>query len=197
MSFIVPESLLAGSGHRDRSGAACGAWVGSTVSGAADERVFDAAVDVCAPVLVVGDAAVDAAVDAGGVRRAHGSRVEPLPSVPPPPSGSALVAPAAPAARARYGQTSGLRGRSATSAFATAGFRDQYYELRDAVPRGSPGPTSPVEEEMPLVTSGLIDPGVCRWGARVAALRPSTLGATGGGPGASRAHVPPRRRVGA
>jgi SAM-dependent methyltransferase len=40
---------------------------------------------------------------------------------------------------------------------AGANFRDEYYALVPAVDDGGTGP--------PLVTSGLIDPGVCRWGA--------------------------------
>jgi SAM-dependent methyltransferase len=40
----------------------------------------------------------------------------------------------------------------------TANFRDQYYALVPAVSDGANGP--------PLVTSGLIDPGRCRWGER-------------------------------
>lgn len=39
-----------------------------------------------------------------------------------------------------------------------ANFRDEYYALVDAVEDGGAGP--------PLVTSGLIDPGVCHWGSR-------------------------------
>lgn len=41
-----------------------------------------------------------------------------------------------------------------------ANFRDEYYALVDAVSDGADGP--------PLVTSGLIDPGVCHWGTRPA-----------------------------
>jgi SAM-dependent methyltransferase len=41
---------------------------------------------------------------------------------------------------------------------ATANFRDEYYALVPAVSDGAVGP--------PLVTSGLIDPGRCRWGER-------------------------------
>jgi SAM-dependent methyltransferase len=40
----------------------------------------------------------------------------------------------------------------------TANFRDQYYGLVPAVGEGGAGP--------PLVTSGLVDPGRCHWGAR-------------------------------
>ena len=39
-----------------------------------------------------------------------------------------------------------------------ANFRDEYYALVPAVDDDADGP--------PLVTSGLIDPGVCHWGAR-------------------------------
>ena len=46
----------------------------------------------------------------------------------------------------------------ATIATATADFRDQYYGLVGAVSDEADGP--------PLITSGLIGPGVCHWGAR-------------------------------
>ena len=50
---------------------------------------------------------------------------------------------------------------------ATANFRDQYYGLVGAVADDGPGP--------PLVTSGLIDPGRCRWGERPVRFAGSTL----------------------
>ena len=39
----------------------------------------------------------------------------------------------------------------------TAGFRDEYYGLAELVAEAGPGAA-------PLITSGLIDPGTCRWG---------------------------------
>jgi len=50
---------------------------------------------------------------------------------------------------------------------ATANFRDQYYGLVGAVADDGPGP--------PLVTSGLIDPGRCRWGERPVRFAGSAL----------------------
>lgn len=49
-------------------------------------------------------------------------------------------------------------GTLAQHAVARGDFRDQYYGLRDAVDDDGDG--------VPLVTSGLIDPGLCRWGER-------------------------------
>lgn len=46
-------------------------------------------------------------------------------------------------------------------AVVTAGFRDEYYGLAPHVREASDGAA-------PLITSGLIDPGVCRWGTRPA-----------------------------
>lgn len=43
----------------------------------------------------------------------------------------------------------------------TVDFRDQYYALVDAVGEDADGIDGP-----PLITSGLIDPGVCHWGTR-------------------------------
>jgi hypothetical protein len=55
----------------------------------------------------------------------------------------------------RRGEDGGVLGDLAVC---TADFRDQYYGLVGAVGDGVDGP--------PLVTSGLIDPGRCRWGDR-------------------------------
>jgi SAM-dependent methyltransferase len=49
-------------------------------------------------------------------------------------------------------------GRLADHAYLTANFRDQYYGVVPAVVDEGRGP--------PLITSGLIDPGRCRWGQR-------------------------------
>ena len=54
-----------------------------------------------------------------------------------------------------------------------ANFRDEYYALVPAVHEGGDGP--------PLVTSGLIDPGICLWGRRAMTFA------------APDVHSPPRR----
>lgn len=62
----------------------------------------------------------------------------------------------------------------------TADFRDQYYGLRDHLRDGGPG--------FPLITSGLIEPGRCEWGARHARVfkrrweRPTVRADVLGGP---------------
>jgi SAM-dependent methyltransferase len=54
--------------------------------------------------------------------------------------------------------TLGRAGTLGDRAELNANFRDEYYALVDAVSDDADGP--------PLITSGLIDPGVCRWGTR-------------------------------
>ena len=114
-----------------------------------DERVFDAAVDVCAPICRRAHAT-------SGVRLVHGVEGRDLGEVPrpPPDSWAPLLADLDGTPRVR------VTGPALASvADVTAGFRDQFYGLRGAVvedPRG----------RHPLVTSGLIDPLELGWGRR-------------------------------
>ncbi len=57
-----------------------------------------------------------------------------------------------------FERSDSIGGRLGDRARLNANFRDEYYGLVGAVGDHDSGP--------PLVTSGLIDPGVCRWGAR-------------------------------
>ena len=121
----------------------------------AEQGVFDADVEVCAPVIVRGDPGTQTEI----VRR---RAFEPGPVVASPApnavSWSALLA-AVQELPERALRTSGTLGDVAE---ATADFRDQYYGLAGAVldhPDGGPG--------LPrLVTSGLIDPAQLLWGER-------------------------------
>ena len=91
----------------------------------------------------------------GPVRRWHGRSSPPGRSGRPARrlDGWASVRPASvPRGRVRAGAVLG------DLAAATAGFRDEFYGIAAAVGDGVDGPK--------LVTSGLIDPGVCRWGER-------------------------------
>ena len=121
----------------------------------AGQPVFDADVDVCAPVLVRG-ADTDRTVIVRG-RRFEAGPVVASPG-PAAASWSALLA-AAQDLPDRELRTAGVVGDLAD---ATADFRDQYYGLADAViDDAAPGDGRPR-----LVTSGLIDPARLHWGER-------------------------------
>jgi hypothetical protein len=154
VGLVQPQSVLAA---RDAAGVR--RHVTSTCSldslWASSEPVFDAGVLTCAPVLRKGGEQAD-------VRRRHGRRFDPLPSAEPGDltgTWSHLVADALGVPRVRLGsRPAPLLGDVARC---TADFRDQYYGLdghvREAVvcPGGAP-----------LVTTGLVDPAVTRWGGR-------------------------------
>lgn len=125
-------------------------WVGT-------ERVFDAAVDVCAPILkrrTDGAAATDPVrvlADGSTSRASHEVRR------PAPRSWAPLLAPVhgLPDLDGTDQQRSGVLGDLAT---ATAGFRDEYYALRDAALQSGP------DGAPRLVTVGMVEPGWCTWG---------------------------------
>jgi hypothetical protein len=119
----------------------------------ADESVFDASVRTCVLGLVTGR-------PAALVRRLYGADPRPIAPVATPTDGAAgswswLVADASGVPSLTIDTASGTLIDLAT---ATADFRDQYYGLVGAVSDTASGP--------PLITSGLIDVGVCRWGER-------------------------------
>ncbi len=121
----------------------------------AEQPVFDADVDVCAPVLVRGlETKVTALV--------RGRDFQPAPDALAPESSagswSSLLA-SLKDLPTRSLQTDGIVGDLAD---ATADFRDQYYGLAGAVIDQLDG--SP--DQPKLVTSGLIDPARLHWGAR-------------------------------
>jgi len=105
--------------------------------------VFDAQVRVWAGVWEVGGAP-------GAVRRSFGEDFAPLDPMPMPSAWPALLTGGS--AAEHDGPVLG------DIANFTVDFRDQYYGLIGAVGDDEDGP--------PLVTSGLIDPGICRWGSR-------------------------------
>jgi hypothetical protein len=116
------------------------------------EQVFEAMVDVWAPFVRAGDQGSDAVPLYGGrtAERVDGSA--------PAVEGSRWSGLGAARAVPRVELTSASRlGDVAT---ATAGFRDEYYALlahtTDEPPPG---------RKMRVVTTGMIDPGVCTWGA--------------------------------
>ena len=142
VGLVLPQSLLAARDAAairasvDRAAALRWMWWTNT-------KVFDADVRVWAGVWEVGGAP-------GMVRRSVGpdfSYAEPMPM---PSSWAALLT-----GRTVAPYVGPVLGDIATF---TADFRDQYYGLVGAVGDDLEGP--------PLVTSGLIDPGVCHWGSR-------------------------------
>lgn len=120
----------------------------------AGRPVFDADVEVCAPVLVRGVASETTAIVRGRDFRSGPVVAAPLPSAE---SWSALLA-AAQDLPVRELQTAGVVGDLAD---ATADFRDQYYGLAHAVADREDEAGGPR-----LVTSGLIDPARLHWGER-------------------------------
>lgn len=119
--------------------------------------LFDAKVDVCATVLVVGGRG-DAAVSVVGGRDAdilHGSVDGGILRASPTWSAMWAVANGVPEVVAASGATS-----VGSVATATAGFRDQYYGLLDHLHEREP------QRGAQLVTTAMIDPARCSWGDR-------------------------------
>lgn len=125
------------------------------------EHVFDAGVHVCAPVLE------RTTERTGLLHRASGADFTPadpieldMARLADEETWSPLVS-----------DLMGIPRISVTSsrlvgelADATADFRDQYYGLRDCVVEPIASRIGP--HQVPLITTGLVDPGVCRWGMK-------------------------------
>lgn len=148
IALVLPQSIL---GNRDAAPArravadvAAVRWLWWS-----PESVFDASVRTCALVAVRG-------ASHGAVRRVLGQQFVAVPDAPHPGSSwSGLIADLQGVPRLDGLAVDGTIG---DRAIATAGFRDEYYGLVGAVGDDVDGP--------PLITSGLIDVGVCRWGQR-------------------------------
>ena len=142
VGLVLPQSLLstrdAAAIRRAVDDAAVLRWMWWT-----DTHMFDASVRVWAGVWEVGGASDE-------VRRAFGPAFEERPQMPMPRTWAGLLTGGSIAPH-----DGPVLGDIATF---TADFRDQYYGLVGAVGDDVDGP--------PLVTSGLIDPGVCHWGSR-------------------------------
>jgi SAM-dependent methyltransferase len=144
IGLVLPQSLLS---SRDT------AAIRAAVDDAAalrwmwwsDTHMFDAGVRVWAGVWEVGGAQ-------GDVRRAFGPSFDALPPIPMPSSWSGLLS-----GEPLPDHDGDVLGDIATF---SVDFRDQYYGLVGSVSDDANGP--------PLITSGLIDPGVCLWGQRPA-----------------------------
>ena len=157
VALVQPQSLLAA---RDASGVR--AHVADTCAleslWASAEPVFDAGVLTCAPVLRKG-------AGQGPVRRFDGPTCRPVPAAEPADlrgTWSHLVADAlgVPRVRPRGARPTGGQGTIGDVADCTADFRDQYYGLEPHVREAAECP-----DGAPLVTTGLIEPAQCRWGA--------------------------------
>lgn len=158
VALILPESFLSARDaepSRRRIGetaAVVGLWL-------ADERLFEAGVRVCVPLIEVGGPAPSA------IRRWTGPDAhdaEPAPAVPSPSSWSPLVADLLGVPCVELA-TSGTLADLCT---ATAGFRDQYYGLRGFVVDGAEAMADDSGTTPRVVTSGAIDPFTCWWGTR-------------------------------
>jgi hypothetical protein len=135
--LVQPQSLVAA-----RDAAAVRAAVDQRADladlWADDDRVFAAAVRVCAPVLVRRDDPIPDPADRWGELWARALGLPELPE----PEGAPL-------------------GERAT---VLAGFRDEYYGLVPAVRESAAGDDP--DAVAPLVTSGVLDWGTCAWAAR-------------------------------
>jgi hypothetical protein len=153
--LIEPQSVLSA---RDAmptrqavlsAGSITAAWV-------SDTRIFDAGVDVCAPVITLGAGSQPITVSAGRAFRPLSATVTLGPGAR---SWSALLA----AVKAYPNAVVGGARRVEDIAAATADFRDQYYGLAPHVVDAQERTDLP-----PLVTSGAIDPAHLLWGTRPA-----------------------------
>lgn len=142
IGLVLPVSLLAA---RDAAPVRAMLEAGAALRWMwwSDTKPFDADVHVWAGVWEVGGAP-------GEVRRAFGPDFTEIAPMQMPAAWSGLLT--GDLAAHHHGPT------LADIANFTVDFRDQYYGLVGAVSDDADGP--------PLVTSGLIDPGVCRWGER-------------------------------
>ncbi|HEX7094889.1 MAG TPA: N-6 DNA methylase [Acidimicrobiales bacterium] len=138
----------------------------------ATQQVFDAGVRVWAPVLERPSETAAAANATAGILTCHAvaRRVEPsfdpAPPAAPPASSDTTWAPLVADLTGVPIVSLQAAGRVGDLATATAGFRDEYYGLVDAVREHEPH--EPHDDRGPhpkLVTAGLIDPLVCHWGA--------------------------------
>lgn len=157
VAFVLPQSLLS---TRDTAPIRASVAERATVTGCwwSTRRMFDAHVHTCALAFSVGTPAPVS------VARWRGPSFTPVAPAPPPIGGTwapLLVDDPTAHVDAECGPTVGDR------VTFTVGFRDEYYALAEAVV-DDPGRDDPGRDDPrpALVTSGLIDPGVCHWGTR-------------------------------
>lgn len=165
--LLQPRSMLSARDARDvraelvKRARLVAAWVG--------DGGFDASVEVWAPVLVRGGAAApEVRVVGGSEAESETGRVGG--DALPPDSWGALVAAAEGLPPHRPPSSGRSAGRLGEVARFSAGFRDEYYAMLELVEEA--GPADGDDGVVPagyaaLVSSGLIDPGLCRWGSKL------------------------------
>jgi len=143
VALVLPQSILSA---RDAGDVRAGIDRAATMFWSAwtGERDFDAQVVTCALAFEFGRNEAEATRATAGSGSSWSHVVTTRAGVPPMPGVLDAVHPAA--------------GRLGDRARLNANFRDEYYGMIAAVDDHDVGP--------PLVTSGLIDPGRCRWGER-------------------------------
>ena len=153
LGLVLPQSILASRDVGPIRELVCGAGAVRHLWWS-DTRMFDAHVHVCALV-------VESGARPGRVSRSSGPQFHTRPAVSfAAVVGSSGVWSALVLDGDELGRAASTGGGATLGdiAVVTVDFRDQYYGLVGAVGDHLEGP--------PLVTSGSIDPGVCRWGER-------------------------------
>jgi len=152
--MIQPISILSA---RDAAPAREAVLSGSAMRAAwlCEDKVFDASVRVCAPVLVRGDAS-------GEVELYRDRAFAPSGVVPPASIGGGTWSGLLAAAKGMPDRILASKGTVGDIASATADFRNKYYGLRGCVVDLDAADDT---EFPPLVTSGLLDPGRLLWGS--------------------------------
>ena len=163
VALLQPESLLVAA-HAQPLRAAVVADADLVGLWLAGPRLFDAHVRVCAPVLVVGRAQGPTVRTWTGRTAVEGPGLG-ADLVVDRPTWAAVVATARGVPRCDPRRA----GRLGDEATATAGFRDQFYGLAPFVGEAADAPPSAGAGEgvaawPRLITSGLVDPVVVRWG---------------------------------
>jgi hypothetical protein len=160
IALVLPESVLAA---RDAGPARAAALDSCHVTAFwwAGAQVFDAVVDVCAPVLTRGGAApVEVQRFSGpAVTDAAPVHVDPA-ALAAGRSWASLLTPEGTIPQLELGDV-GTLGDFAT---ATAGFREQFYGIADHVREAGSHASDAARPCARLVTVGLVDPMRCRWG---------------------------------
>lgn len=153
--LIQPISVLS---TRDAAGARAAVLQGGGMRAAwiCEEKVFDASVRVCAPVLVRGHAP-------SAVQLLHNRSFAPAGSVATNAFEGATWSALLAATKGVPDRVLRSNGAVRDVALATADFRDQYYGLRGCVVDVQDADNT---EFPPLVTSGLLDPAQLLWGSR-------------------------------
>jgi hypothetical protein len=121
-----------------------------------EERVFDASVQVCAPVLVRG-------TSSGTTILYNRRSFDPAGSSPAPAPADVTWSRLLALGKGLPDREFATDGSVRDVATATADFRDQYYGLRGCVIDDA---SADDDQFPPLVTSGLVDPAVVLWGER-------------------------------